>query len=43
MNYPHYTLETTDKLVFYFESESITKIVPKVVVYTPIFEGADVY
>jgi hypothetical protein len=43
MNYPYYHFESSDSLSFYFESVSKTTIIPKVVVFTPIFEDAEIY
>ena len=43
MNQPHYDFESPDSLVFYFESTGEQRIIPKVVIYTPIAEDADIY
>lgn len=43
MNQPHYDFESPDNLVFYFESTGEQRIIPKVVIYTPIAEEADIY
>ena len=43
MNYPFYNFETSDNHTFYFESISNKSVIPKAVVFTPIFQNADVY
>ena len=43
MTQPYYEFESPDSLVYYFESTGTNRIIPKVVVYTPVAEGADIY